>query len=121
MIRTQVVKILCSLDGQEPKWHEFFVHREHAFGGDTHVACSEVLICPQCGQIWARLKFLDDSEVWPRPQTCELCTYRDDWLPVPGSLLVEEGYGVIDDALLTSLPDPLVIREFNLHLKVYQS
>jgi hypothetical protein len=67
------------------------------------------------------LRFDDDKYVWPVAQFCELCNERDDWIPVPGSLLHEEGWGIIDDSLLAALPEELVRREFLLHIKVYQS
>jgi hypothetical protein len=100
---------------------EAFVHREHSYNGQTKVAYSHMLICPKCCQIWATLRFLqdDDGLVWPVAQFCEECASKDDWHPVPGSILKEEGWGVIDNSLLAALPPELVKREFNLHMKAY--
>jgi hypothetical protein len=119
MIRTQQVKLRGRYDNQ---WSECYIHREHSFGDQMHVACSEMLVCPRCRDVWAYLIFRDEVDCWPTAQFCENCVIaKDDWHPVPGSLLVEEGYGVIDDALLAALPYDLVKREFDLHLKAYQS
>ncbi len=101
----------------------YIVEREHSFQGHAdgwYVAKSHCLYCPLCQQIWATLKFTDDTLVWSRDQICEGCfIVKDEWMPVPGSLLVEEGYGVIDTALLDALPDELLKREVELHLKAY--
>jgi hypothetical protein len=109
VIRTQSLTL-----GESVAW----VHREHNFSFG-HVATSCLLVCPACRRSWAELKFVDDSFVWPRSQFCEQCWHTDEWHPVPGSLFVEEGWGVIDDSLLKALPDDLLLREFNLHLKAY--
>jgi hypothetical protein len=118
MTRTQRIRLLASFDGLPVRWHEYFVHRDHAWD-EGHVACSELLVCPKCTTTWATLQFLDDDLAWPRSQFCQYCGLSDEWHPVPGSLLVEEGWGVIDTALLSQLPPELVTREFNLHLKAY--
>jgi len=100
------------------------VHRHHSFGSDTYLAKSHALFCPSCQTVWAILKFVDDTEVWPVAQFCENCDPKasvlySPWYPVPGSLLVEEGWGVIDESLLAVLPEQFLKREFNLHLKAY--
>lgn len=110
MIRTQEV---C-FNGKS-----HYVHREHSFGGQTHIARSHMLVCPKCRQTWAWLKFVDDTLCWPQGQFCKDCGATDYWHPVPGSLLVEEGYGVIDESLLDKLPLELLQREFELHIKAY--
>lgn len=98
------------------------IEREHSFPGQGdgwHEAKSYSLHCPRCGSRWADVIFAGETLVWPVAQTCESCQVEDEWMPVPGSLLVEEGYGVIDTALLAALPEELVRREFQLHLKAY--
>jgi hypothetical protein len=50
-------------------------------------------------------------------QFCEDCNERDEWVPVPGSIFSEEGWGIIDDSLLAVLPEELIAREFYLHIK----
>lgn len=117
MIRTQKIVLF---GGEEPMI--FHVHRHHSFGPDTHVAKSHALFCPGCQTVWAILKFVDDNEVWPVAQFCERCrppAFEAGWFPVPGSILVEEGWGVVDESLLTALPPELVKREFTLHLGAY--
>lgn len=105
-----------------------YIHREHSFQGlhpdGWHVACSRILVCPACWEAWALLKFVDDTYAWPIPQFCGSCqppTREHGWYPVPGSLLVEEGWGVIDTALLNALPAELVRREFDLHMGAYSN
>ena len=119
MIRTQ--KIILGNWWDEGGAKTFYVHRQHSFGGEGHVAYSQLLVCPMCTHIWATLKFVDEELCWPVAQFCELCHPREKFSlhPVAGSLLVEEGYGVIDDSLLAALPPELVEREFNLHLRAY--
>ena len=96
------------------------IHRHHSFGDSTHVACSQLLVCPACSRPWAMLHLLDeDPFVWPYAAFCGCIPYRDDWRPVPGSILIEEGWGLIDESLLAALPPELVRREFDLHLKAY--
>ena len=99
----------------------YFIERPHSFGGDPpgHVAKSHVLYCPRCHTQWAVLYFDDDEDFWPVGQFCEECGVKDDWCPVPGSCLVEEGFGIIDEGLLAALPSALLRREFELTLKAY--
>ncbi len=110
MIRTQQI----ALEGKIRH-----VHREHAFNDQMNVACSVLIVCPTCHRMWATLKFVDTQIAWPRAQWCEGCNQKDPWHPVPGSILIEEGWGTIDDSLLAALPPDLVAREFYLHLKAY--
>lgn len=122
MIRAQKVVVQV---GSE--WLVTRVHREHSFHQQTHVAKSHALFCPACQEVWAILKFEDDDDdyVWPVAQFCEHhkpegLTKQSGWFPVPGSILVEEGWGVIDDSLLRALPKELLRREFDLHVRAYQ-
>lgn len=100
------------------------ISRSHSFGHPGqppgHVAKSHCLVCPGCQRVWAKL-VLDQEPflVWPVAQFCSDCQITTTWLPVPGSLLVEEGFGVIDRELLWALPAPLLRREFDLHLRAY--
>ena len=93
--------------------------RHHSFNDSTHVPVSHILVCPACTRTWAMLQLEGDTFCWPRAAFCGCIQHTDEWHPVPGSLLVEEGWGVIDDALLEGLPAELVRREFDLHLKAY--
>jgi hypothetical protein len=113
MIRPQCIQLFDEVD--DTHW----VHRDHAYADQSHVAHSQLLVCPRCCTPWAKLRFDDDDLCWPMSQFCEHCPLRDDWHPVPGSLLVEEGWGVVDDSLLQALPLSLLKREFDLHLKAF--
>lgn len=93
------------------------IDREHSFNDNLNSATSQLLVCPACHTIWARLIMVDPQPAWPVAQTCEACTLSDEWIPVPGSLLVEEGWGIIDDSLLQALPEELLRREFDLHMR----
>lgn len=103
----------------------FAIHREHSFGrpGEPpgYLAKSHCLFCPRCQRLWATLAIQGEFLIWPVAQTCSECQISDEWMPVPGSLLAEEGFGVIDLELLWALPEPLLRREFDLHLKVYSN
>ena len=123
MIRRQRIIFYFPNMGSLTAGMHFFIDREHSFtpnGEGWYVAKSKLLVCPKCRRIWAVLEFDDDELVWPVAQSCEECNIRDEWMPVPGSILEEEGRGVIDTALLNALPEDEVRREFNLHLKAYQ-
>lgn len=109
---------LIQIDTGEPYPFTCTVYREHSFSGG-HCAQSHMLVCPCCCKIWGWFKVHDDELLYPRAQSCEACNVEDDWMPVPGSILVEEGWGVIDEELLKALPDELVKREFRLHLEAY--
>jgi hypothetical protein len=99
----------------------FKFEREHSYNNQLNVAHSRVLVCPVCVASWAVIKIEGSSMVWPEAQLCAYCGVADEWMPVPGSLLVEEGWGVIDDSLLEALPEVLLRREFELHLKTYEA
>lgn len=123
MIRTQMVMLGLGEDSKV-----VYIHRNHSFPGLTlegwHVAHSRLLVCPQCWNAWALLKFVDDTYAWPTAQFCKDCSppvQEFGWFPVPGSLLVEEGWGVIDSALLNALPEDLLRREFDLHMEAFKS
>lgn len=95
------------------------VHREHSFGNQGHVAHSELLVCPRCHSVWGKLLFNDEQAAWAVAASCEACNFSHPFHPVPGSILTEEGFGVIDDSLLAKLPEALLRREFDLHMKAY--
>jgi len=97
----------------------YHVERHHSFSNSTHVAVSTILVCPACTRTWAMLLLEGDTFAWPRSAFCGCISYADEWHPVPGSILIEEGWGVIDDSLLAALPDELVKREFQLHMQAY--
>lgn len=115
MLRKQRISILGVGD--------FEIEREHSFHGSSgelgHVAHSTFLVCPKCRLVWATLQFPDEPFGWPVAAFCRSHEYRDSWHLVSGSILTEEGWGVIDDALLDGLPPSLVKREFELHMKAY--
>lgn len=120
MIRTQSISFFREDDAPKPT---YYVHREHAFHsgyGGWMVPVSYLLVCPQCFETWGMVKYLEDRQAWPVSQYCAACGVKDDWHPVPGSILLEEAYGTIDTALLAALPEELIRREFDLHMKAYQ-
>lgn len=121
MIRTQSISLFAQ-DGSTVIIA--YVHREHCFAYDgvsAYLAQSQILICPKCTRTWAKLTFMDglDQYHWPRAAFCNLCNIKHALCPVPGSIFVEEGWCIIDDALLAVLPAELLRREFELHLKAY--
>lgn len=101
-----------------------FIQREHSFGNPGelpgYVAQSHCLVCPSCNVIWARLSLDPEVLCWPRAQFCQDCNiWPSEWCPVPGSLLIEEAFGLIDTELLRALPLELLKREFDTHVAVY--
>jgi hypothetical protein len=95
------------------------IEREGSFANSTHSAYSYCLVCPSCTRVWASHRLSGDRLLWPRAGFCEDCPSSVDNLrPVPGSILVQEGLDVIDDALVEALPLELLKREYDLHTKV---
>src|ERR1700691_1697357 len=86
-------------------WGIWSIEREHSYGNSEHTAISHLLICPACQRIWAKHIIENDTLLWPVAQFCDQCPIIPSILqPVPGSLLVEEGLGLIDESLLNALP-----------------
>lgn len=76
-----------------------------------------VLTCPKCLKQWAHLQFEKDQYLYPVGAFCEACGIVKEGMP-PGSILIWYGYGCnIDVALLETLPEALLKREFEIHLK----
>lgn len=80
---------------------------------------SVAFICPNCLDPWA---FIWDtvSKCEIEPSSCEKC-WKPDWrYPFPGSILdslfFEAG---VDWDLMDLLPEPLLRREFRIHLKKF--
>jgi hypothetical protein len=101
MLREQIWQIQ-----REPAWQ----NQE----GGWHEAQSWALFCPGCHKIWAWTVFEGDSLIYPGTAFCEECPSNEPEL-VSGSLFL--WHGCIDAALLAALPEPLLRREFMLHLK----
>ena len=97
------------------EWRTFGIVREHNFGNEDHVARSALLVCPKCHWMWAKILIENEPYAWQRTAFCAWCNQSNLWCPVPGSLLSEEGLGLIDENLLAALPLELVKREFALH------
>lgn len=79
------------------------------------------LVCPFCLNLWAIIRVGTGGPVMAHPASCEDCPGLPVYAPIPGSLfrswLDSEGNWIIDGGLLTSLPAPLIEREFRLHLE----
>jgi hypothetical protein len=116
-----MINATISLLSPSGSWKTWHICREPSFGNEDHVVVSWAFFCPLCQTIWAKHLILGDLKVWPRAQFCEECPEWDTWHPVPGSLLLEEGIGLIDESLLESLPEELIKREFNLHMRAIDS
>lgn len=92
------------------------------FYGTHWLRSNFLLVCPVCQQTWAILEYLQ-REDWllPIPAVCKECPFPPALagIPgrVPGSLLIDyNSAGCIDWSLLERLPEPLLRREFDLHL-----
>ncbi len=99
----------------------FVFERERAFPGvagwySAHSCC---YVCPACGKVWACMLIDDEPLMWPRAAFCRQHPIKTDWCPVPGSILTEEGWGVIDKSLLNALPPALLKHEILVHLKAF--
>ena len=121
MLVEQMITVYLPELGSPTAGFSTLIEREHSFNNQLNLAKSHSLICPMCRTRWADLELQSEQceLLWPVAQTCENCQLVDEWMPVPGSLLVEEGWGVIDDSLLDALPEYMIRREFELHIKAY--
>lgn len=111
MLRQQTIFI----DGLPPA----VVQREHAWKTSDEgytSAWSHVLVCPVCLRQWAFLHLTGDTEYVISSAYCEKHTPADyHWTDgVPGSVLLEIGFGSIDEPLLAVLPREMLLREFRL-------
>src|SRR6266850_1600836 len=112
------VKCTIRLLVRRCEWHSWYIEREHSFNDCKQTAFSHMLVCPSCQTIWAKFIIEKDRIVWPKAQFCEQCPIiSDPWHLVPGSLLVEEGWGVVDESLMEALPPELMLRELELYMK----
>lgn len=81
-------------------------------------------VCPKCLKLWA-VGMQPGSGYSVQGQWCIRCweAHRPRYLPhyakVPGSLLDDCSSQRVEWALLEFLPEPLIQREFSLHLKVF--
>ena len=77
-----------------------------------------LLVCPACQRSWASLAYTDRRAwLYPYPAFCRDCPFEDWRKGVPGSVLLNYGLGhTLDTELLERLPEPLLRREFDLHL-----
>lgn len=83
---------------------------------------NSLLVCPACQRAWASLSYLDRRQWhYPIPAFCVDCPFEDWRGNIPGSLLLNYGYGhTYDTELLERMPEPLLRREFNIHLAWYK-
>jgi hypothetical protein len=83
---------------------------------------SGLMVCPECCQIWAKLTIEGEPFYEARSIPCvnHPTHSHPDLRPVPGSLLDNPTCNGIDESLLAALPEDLLRREFDLHLKAYQ-
>ena len=78
-----------------------------------------VMFCPICCSIWARLYYQGENLYEPRMIPCEAhaAACHPDLRPVAGSLIDNPTINGYDKPLLEALPEVLLRREFELHMK----
>lgn len=78
-----------------------------------------VVICPVCLRHWLRFQLEDHPRAWTCwCWSCQSCTAERT--EFPGTLLEIPGTGAFDEVLLEALPEQLLRREFEIHLKAFQ-
>lgn len=95
---------------------EAFSWREGEGGWPIHAGA---MICPVCLRLWATLSIEGEHSHELRGVSCETCQWRDEFHPVPGSLLDNDTCNGIDWGLIEALPPELLRREFDLTLKAF--
>ena len=77
---------------------------------------SQVIVCPWCARVWAKLSIGNEFYFRPVAGGCHNCGIGDvNNGHIPGSILIDN-WGRLDVELLRVLPDELVIREFAYHM-----
>lgn len=97
---------------------QFECSREEFSGG--YPVYSGLMVCPVCALIWAKLTMVETLGFYEarsipcadHPQAC-----HPDLRPVAGSLLDNPTCNGYDSPLLEAMPEYLLRREFDLHLK----
>lgn len=112
-------KMLLAVEGF-PLYEIFRSFSWRSESGGWTATRSSILVCPSCTRSWAHLKFEGEAYLYAEAAFCERCPRPADlWqsFPPAGSILTWHGYGCnIDSALVDVLPEPLLKREFLLHL-----
>lgn len=94
----------------------WFSREDHCGGYPVY---SGLLICPICLKTWARLTLdgIDFHEARTAPCQAHSAACHPDLRPVAGSLLDNPTINGYDSVMLDVLPEQLLRREFDLHLK----
>lgn len=80
---------------------------------------SRAKVCPSCLSIWALMQTERDPVYGVDSQFCEVC--RVEYCNgVPGSLLDDRQSWTVDWDLIRYLPEPLLRREFELHVRMIE-
>lgn len=85
--------------------------------GGFHIG-SRAKVCPHCLELWAYMKAESDPIFGIESQSCSSCS-REYLLGVPGSLLDDRLSWTVDWDLIRYLPERLLRREFELHVKAF--
>lgn len=89
-----------------------------------HPVPSQLLVCPTCYEVWAKLLWIDDRIARPQLAPCVKCpSIPDNSQPYRGSLLPFDlfGHTGYNQSLLEALPEMLLRREFNLTLEAFEN
>lgn len=80
----------------------------------------ELVFCPVCHECWAEIVPEGVTTKWSKLVLCIYCS-ADDEITTPGSILNDQFCNMwLNRTLLNALPDHLVIREFELSLKLFE-
>lgn len=102
---------ICEFERDKFTWSE---------GRGGYPVVSKAIVCPICLQVWARMPIISNSIFYSLEGISCINCGRSTWRnPVPGSLLDSTMTNDIDWSLIELLPEPLLRREFLLHLKVF--
>jgi hypothetical protein len=102
------------------------IHRSFSWKRKGHDGWSwsgnEVLICPRCLRQWAHLDYgcpmAHDEPVGCLSPTGAFCgECGEGYSDVPAGSILYAGYNLLDLPLLYALPENLLRREFEIHLK----
>ena len=81
---------------------------------------SRLLICPRCRATWATVLVDGDLDAFPVTAGCYPCNWSNELFNIPGSILWStETNELTDWTLLEALPETLVKRELELHVKAF--
>lgn len=114
---TQYINLQSDFSGEWSIERPEFSWREGEGGWPVY---ARALVCPHCLTVWARLTIIGQFRYCVEGTTCLKCMdFTSEPTEFPGSILDNYTCNGTDWGLIDALPEPLLRREFELHLRSF--